>query len=81
MFTKIHLWFICHNKCQYIYRILCTAIGNAVAILTDVEKRKQYDMYGSEEDRLQNAHGRQNHSHYNYTRGFESTIKIHLIFC
>ncbi|XP_076163707.1 dnaJ homolog subfamily B member 12 [Ptiloglossa arizonensis] len=56
------------------------AIGNAVAILTDVEKRKQYDMYGSEEDRLQNAHGRQNHSHYNYTRGFETDITAEELF-
>lgn len=53
-------------------KIYCfTAIGNAVAILTDTEKRKQYDMYGPEEERMQNAHSRQGHTHYNYTRGFE----------
>jgi len=45
------------------------AIGNAVAILTDTEKRKQYDTYGPEEERMQNVHSR--HTHYNYTRGFE----------
>jgi DnaJ-class molecular chaperone len=49
------------------------AIGNAAAILTDPEKRKQYDMYGSEEERIQQS---QRHTHggyheYNYTRGFE----------
>lgn len=27
-------------------------IGNAVAILTDVEKRKQYDLYGPEDERV-----------------------------
>lgn len=51
--------------------IFFTAIGNAVAILTDTEKRKQYDTYGPEEERLQNVHSRQSNTHYNYTRGFE----------
>lgn len=46
-------------------------IGNAVAILTDAEKRKQYDLYGPEEERMQNAYARQTHAHSGYTRGFE----------
>ncbi|XP_066588928.1 dnaJ homolog subfamily B member 12 isoform X2 [Prorops nasuta] len=56
------------------------AIGNAVAILTDVEKRKQYDIYGPEEERMQNVHARQAHSHYNYTRGFEADITAEELF-
>ncbi|XP_011695643.1 PREDICTED: dnaJ homolog subfamily B member 12 [Wasmannia auropunctata] len=56
------------------------AIGNAVAILTDTEKRKQYDMYGPEEERMQNAHSRQGHTHYNYTRGFEADITAEELF-
>lgn len=32
-------------------------------------------MYGPEEERMQNAHSRQSHSHYNYTRGFEGIKK------
>lgn len=56
------------------------AIGNAVAILTDVEKRKQYDMYGPEEERMQSAQAHQNHSHYNYTRGFEADITAEELF-
>ncbi|XP_046479573.1 dnaJ homolog subfamily B member 12 [Neodiprion pinetum] len=56
------------------------AIGNAVAVLTDPEKRKQYDLYGSEEERLQNAHSRQTHTHYNYTRGFEADITAEELF-
>ncbi|KZC07016.1 PREDICTED: dnaJ homolog subfamily B member 12 [Dufourea novaeangliae] len=56
------------------------AIGNAVAILTDVEKRKQYDMYGPEEDRMQNSQSRQNHAHFNYTRGFETDITAEELF-
>lgn len=56
------------------------AIGNAVAILTDVEKRKQYDMYGPEEERLQSAQAHQNHTHYNYTRGFETDITAEELF-
>jgi len=70
---------------QEIY-VLFTAIGNAVAILTDMEKRKQYDTYGPEEERMQNAHSRQGHTHYNYTRGFEGKrvfsekICIHIVY-
>ena len=60
---------------------IVSAIGNAVAILTDVEKRKQYDMYGSEEERMQSAQAHQNHSHYNYTRGFESITIIYSFLC
>lgn len=56
------------------------AIGNAVAILTDVEKRKQYDMYGPEEEISHNVPGRQNHAHYNYTRGFETDITAEELF-
>lgn len=60
---------------------LATAIGNAVAILTDVEKRKQYDTYGPEEERMQNSHSRQGHTHYNYTRGFEGKeIEVKRLF-
>ncbi|KAK2583005.1 hypothetical protein KPH14_009050 [Odynerus spinipes] len=55
------------------------AIGNAVAILTDVEKRKQYDLYGPEEERLQSSQARQNHTH-NYTRGFEADITAEELF-
>ncbi|XP_071632370.1 dnaJ homolog subfamily B member 12-like isoform X2 [Temnothorax longispinosus] len=50
------------------------AIVNAVTILTDPEKRRQYDTYGPEEERMQNVHTRQGHTHYNYTRGFEAFI-------
>ncbi|EFN84225.1 dnaJ homolog subfamily B member 12 isoform X2 [Harpegnathos saltator] len=57
------------------------AIGNAVAILTDPEKRKQYDMYGPEEERMQNVQTqRQGHTHYNYTRGFEADITAEELF-
>ncbi|XP_008546264.1 dnaJ homolog subfamily B member 12 [Microplitis demolitor] len=56
------------------------AIGNAVAVLTDVEKRKQYDLYGSDEERLQSAQSRSAHTHYNYTRGFEADITAEELF-
>ncbi|XP_065161971.1 dnaJ homolog subfamily B member 12 [Atheta coriaria] len=46
------------------------AIGNAVAVLTDAEKRKQYDMFGSDEDRMQRQANRSNM--FSYTRGFEA---------
>lgn len=40
-----------------------------MAILTDVEKRKQYDLYGSEEERLGSRSARHANS---YSRGFEA---------
>ncbi|XP_012285923.1 dnaJ homolog subfamily B member 12 [Orussus abietinus] len=56
------------------------AIGNAVAVLTDAEKRKQYDMYGSQEQRLGAAHARQAHADYSYTRGFEADMTAEELF-
>ncbi|XP_067008688.1 dnaJ homolog subfamily B member 12 [Anabrus simplex] len=58
------------------------AIGNAVAILTDPEKRKQYDLYGSEEERMQHVqrHNRGSHCEYNYTRGFEADFSAEELF-
>jgi DnaJ family protein B protein 12 len=58
------------------------AIGNAAAILTDPEKRKQYHMYGSEEERIQQS---QKHAHGSYrgniyTRGFESDYTAEELF-
>lgn len=47
------------------------AIGNAVAVLTEPEKRKQYDLYGSSEERVSHSHS-QAHE-YNYSRGFEGS--------
>ncbi|XP_062561461.1 dnaJ homolog subfamily B member 12-like [Armigeres subalbatus] len=61
------------------------ALGNAVAILTDVQKRKEYDLYGGQEN--SNNH-RSNHSssggsnQYEYTfgRSFESDINPNDLF-
>ncbi|XP_056631835.1 dnaJ homolog subfamily B member 12 [Diorhabda carinulata] len=51
------------------------AVGNAVAVLTDTEKRKQYDLYGSDEDRVSS------HSHHHtFTRGFESDATAEELF-
>uniref|UniRef100_A0A023F2K7 Putative chaperone protein dnaj n=1 Tax=Triatoma infestans TaxID=30076 RepID=A0A023F2K7_TRIIF len=52
------------------------AIGNAVAVLTDAEKRKQYDMYGSEEERMRHNP----HRAESYTRGFESDVTAEELF-
>ena len=43
------------------------AIGNALAVLTDPEKRRRYDQYGTEADRVP----RHSHGDYDYSRGFE----------
>lgn len=51
--------------------------GNAFAVLTDPEKRKQYDLYGSEEERVSSHH---RHHAEAYTRGFESDATAEEIF-
>jgi DnaJ family protein B protein 12 len=48
------------------------AISNAFAILTDPEKRMEYDLNGSDEGNL--------HHEYNYTRGFEADITAEELF-
>lgn len=53
------------------------AIGNAVSVLTDPEKRKQYDMYGSEAANLPN---RQSSSNMHYSRGFEADLTAEELF-
>jgi len=56
------------------------AIGNAFAILSDAEKRKQYDLYGSEASTSSSSHrhSHTSHSHYEYgySRGFESKVLL-----
>jgi DnaJ family protein B protein 12 len=58
------------------------AIGNAAAILTDPEKRLQYDIHGSEEERILQSQ-RRNHGgyrEYGYTRRFEADITAEEFF-
>lgn len=55
------------------------ALGNACAVLSDADKRKQYDMFGSDEERMASAHHR-HHASENYTRGFESDATAEEIF-
>jgi len=58
------------------------AIGNAFAILSDPEKRKQYDLYGPETSSSSNSsynRHRQN-GQYEYNRGFESDMTAEELF-
>lgn len=59
------------------------AIGNAVAILTDAEKRKSYDLYGSDEQ-LHHASTARRPQHaryeYAYSRGFETEFTAEELF-
>ena len=48
------------------YFFVCTAIGNAFAVLSDSEKRRRYDQFGDE-----NPQPRIYRDHYDYARGFE----------
>ncbi|XP_044737623.1 dnaJ homolog subfamily B member 14 [Chrysoperla carnea] len=55
------------------------AIGNAVAVLTDPEKRKQYDLFGSEASNMPNRASSQSASQH-YSRGFEADITAEELF-
>lgn len=68
------------NKCSGAAEAF-KAIGNAVAILTDPGKRKQYDLYGSNECMQQaQRHTRGGYHEYDYTRGFEADITAEELF-
>lgn len=58
------------------------AVGNAVATLTDAEKRKAYDLYGADE--AHNGMRRQAHRHHSsgfaYSQGFESDVTAEELF-
>ncbi|XP_043196349.1 dnaJ homolog subfamily B member 12-like [Amphibalanus amphitrite] len=54
------------------------AIGNAFAVLSDTEKRKQYDLYGNEDVRSSRGRG---HHHYDPTHGgFEADVTAEELF-
>lgn len=57
------------------------AVGNAVAILTDAEKRKSYDLYGSEEQQnIGRNYNRTQYTQYGYSRGFEADVTAEELF-
>lgn len=45
------------------------AVGNAVAVLTDAEKRKTYDVYGEEGNKINN-HRHQYHANHEYEHAY-----------
>ncbi|RWS25783.1 dnaJ subfamily B member 12-like protein [Leptotrombidium deliense] len=60
------------------------AIGNAFAVLSDPQKRKQYDLYGKDEPQRATRHRNTFYSddgyYYDYSRGFEGDISAEEIF-
>ncbi|XP_065084671.1 dnaJ homolog subfamily B member 14-like [Ochlerotatus camptorhynchus] len=56
------------------------AIGNAVAILTDAEKRKSYDLYGADEQHQTTARRSRAQYEYAYSRGFETEFTAEELF-
>lgn len=61
------------------------AIGNAVAVLTDPEKRKSYDLYGKDDQQsVRRGNGFSHTSfrqhEYAYARGFESEFTAEELF-
>ena len=56
--------------------IVLSAIGNAFSVLSDPEKRRRYDQYGSEDERVSHRHSRRGgYYDYDYSRGFEGDLE------
>ncbi|VDN24332.1 unnamed protein product [Gongylonema pulchrum] len=56
------------------------ALGNAYAVLSNKEKRAQYDLYGAEGPRRRSSHYEDEFSEYDYGRGFEAEFTPEEIF-
>lgn len=56
------------------------AVGNAAAILTDAEKRKQYDLYGINETHSSGHGVRRDNYEYAYARGFQAEVSPEDLF-
>ncbi|KAI1292181.1 DnaJ -like protein subfamily B member 12 [Halotydeus destructor] len=56
------------------------AIGTAFAVLSDKEKRRQYDLYGTEDEQRASHRSPSNHHREEYHRGFEQDISAEEIF-
>merc|ERR1719479_776463 len=61
------------------------AIGNAYAVLSDTEKKRQYDLYGSDEEQAARSSGRRHHrgGFYEYddpSHGFQADMTAEEIF-
>ncbi|XP_053679481.1 dnaJ homolog subfamily B member 14 [Anopheles nili] len=56
------------------------AIGNAVAILTDTDKRRSYDLYGSEDHHQPTTRKTRYQYDYAYSRGFETDFTAEELF-
>lgn len=56
------------------------ALGNAAGVLTDPEKRKQYDLYGGDDERMQQMNSRGSDTTFQYTRGFEADVTAEELF-
>lgn len=52
------------------------AVGNAFAVLSDKEKRRQYDLYGGEETQTNSRRSQyqDGFSSYDYSRGFDGKL-------
>ena len=65
----------------YIAIVFCVtraAIGNAFAVLSDSQKRKRYDAYGTDEPELRRR-GRSDGYEYDFSRGFEGKLYVSLM--
>jgi len=63
------------------------ALGNAAGVLTDAEKRKNYDLYGINESHSghgnnggHHGHGQYYNNEYGYSRGFQADISAEELF-
>jgi len=68
--AAVKLW---HESSYHYCQLIFAAIGNAFAVLSDPQKRKRYDEYGSSDDTELRRRSRPNGYEYDFSRGFEGT--------
>ena len=55
---------------------LYPAVGKAFGVLNDTEKRRRYDVYGSEAERAPLSNRRSHHSHNGYQYEFDGKLMM-----
>ena len=60
--------------------LLCAAIGSAFAVLSDSQKRKRYDEYGTSDETELRQRRHPNGYEYDFSRGFEGKHNFRVVF-
>jgi hypothetical protein len=68
------------KELSLIFNIVCLALGNAYAVLSDCKKREEYDRYGAEDTRNIRRNNSSEFYEYDINRGFEGGVKMFLLY-